>query len=118
MRTPHKPEVINYTSSGETSAATRNNAPSSPPVPVASTPHNHLRLRIFRPYRRHIRVPRLWRELIHRHSIALFPILHHPSYIESIPALFIIILHIATHAVIIRVILERRIEAPHIVIVI
>jgi len=45
-------------------------------------------------------------------------IFHQTSYIESIPSLFIIILHIATHAVIIRVILKRRIEAPHIVIVI
>ena len=31
-----EPATINYTSSGETSAATRNNAPWSPPFPVAS----------------------------------------------------------------------------------
>ncbi len=29
-----EPATINYTSSGETSAATRNNAPSSPPFPA------------------------------------------------------------------------------------
>ncbi len=171
-----EPATINYTSSGETSAATRNNAPSSPPFPVASIrnapsllcgfhpqgpprpfpaasilkaplvpslpcgfhpqcpvpslrlpsskpsssrpfpadfirnapslrlpsskppssrpcgfhpqsplvpslpcgfhPHNHLLPRVLRPYRRHIRVPLLWRELIRRHSIALFHILY------------------------------------------
>ena len=30
-----------------------------------TTPHNHLRLRVFRPYRRHIRMPLLRREFIH-----------------------------------------------------
>ena len=77
-----EPATINYTSSGETSAATRNNAPSSPPfpadfirnapsrpcgfhpqsplvpsLPCGFHPHNHLLPRVLRPYRRHIRVP-------------------------------------------------------------
>ena len=85
-----EPATINYTSSGETSTATRNNVPSSPPFPAASIrnapslprgfhpqsplvpslprgfhPHNHLLPRVLRPYRRHIRVPLLKREFIH-----------------------------------------------------
>ena len=36
-------------------------------------PHNHLRLRVLRPNRRHIRVPLLWRELIHTLMHKFFP---------------------------------------------
>ena len=40
---------------------------SEPPPPQPPT-HNHLRLRTLRVYRRHIRVPLLWREFIHNDS--------------------------------------------------